>query len=270
MSGTQAGFAGLAPAVTLAALAAFAVFEARALAAACALEGAADATPAPAEGVTAGAGSLLGARPHAATAAIAGSSRAHAEARVVIGNGESSHIGRSRASSRTIERVRAGRYILLGLILAPVACASEPPAAIPADATLGAETGDSGDGAPEEAAPDACAAGAGDWIGFVEEYTGSGYRLVRTPSGPLIVTRDDAGLYAYAGTCSFAACTLAVDRVSGVATCPCHGDAYDFDGLVLSAGPATTPLAHFALTVCGRRVYVDASRTVPHTVRTVP
>jgi Rieske Fe-S protein len=192
---------------------------------------------------------------------------------------ESSHIGRSRASSRTLALVRAPRSVVLALLWAPYACASEGLATVAIDASAAADAADAADVAdavdaadapPEDAAPDACAAGAGDWIGFVEEYTGSGYRLVHTPSGPLIVTRDDAGLYAYAGTCTFAACTLTVDSLSGVATCPCHGDAYDFDGLVLSAGPATAPLAHFALTICGRRVYVDQTRTVPHTVRTTP
>lgn len=239
----------------------------RALAEAGAIDGAAGPALDAAPVVAAADDSPTGARPHAATPAIATTSRTHAKARFVMRNQQSSHIERSRASSRTIAAVPARRLVVLCLLCAPFACAGEGPATSPTDASA---VPDATDGGREDAAPDACAAGAGEWIGFVEEYSNSSYRLVRTTTGPLIVSRDDAGLYAYAGTCTYAACALTVDARSGVATCPCHGDAYDFDGLVLTAGPATTPLAHFALTICGRRVYVDSARTVEHTVRTVP
>jgi Rieske Fe-S protein len=260
LSGAQADFTGAA--------AGRALTEAGAIDADDADDG--DEAPAePALAFTAGEGSALGPRPHAATAAMAASHGAHAEARVFMRSGESSHIGPSRASSRTIAAVRARGSVVFWLLCAPFGCGSEGPTTSTDDATPSADAADAA-GPAVDAAPDACAAGAGEWIGFVEDFSHSGYRLVHTATGPIIVSRDDAGLYAYAGTCTYAACTLAVDPLGGVATCPCHGDAYDFDGLVLTAGPATAPLAHFALTICGRRVYVDAARTVPHTVRTVP
>jgi Rieske Fe-S protein len=111
--------------------------------------------------------------------------------------------------------------------------------------------------------------GLGEELGRVDEFPSSTYRVVRAATGTFIVSRDDVGLYAYAATCTFAACTLSVGFRDGVATCPCHGDRFDFDGLAL-AGPATEPLAHYALSVCSRRVLVDATRVVPHTVRTLP
>jgi Rieske Fe-S protein len=136
----------------------------------------------------------------------------------------------------------------------------------------GSETAD----ASADASPDATAevadpcAGPGEELGYVDEFSNSTYRVVTGKTGAFIVSRDDAGLYAYAATCTYASCRLTITlRGDGVASCPCHGDRYDFDGLVLN-GPATEPLAHYALRVCQRRVFVDATQVVPHTVRTVP
>lgn len=151
-------------------------------------------------------------------------------------------------------------------LLALAACASDgAPDDTSSDAT--SLDADAGDAALE--APDPCV-GLGVELGRVEEFPNSTYRVVRAGSVRVVVSRDDAGLYAYSASCTYAPCTLTVAfRGDGVSTCPCHGDQYDFDGQVLT-GPATAPLAHFALAVCQRRVFVDPTREVPRTVRTLP
>lgn len=156
------------------------------------------------------------------------------------------------------------RCLVVGLVLlAACASSSGPPGGAAADASV--------DVLPDVTAeaPDPCA-GPGEEIGRVEEFSNSTYRVVNAKTGPFIVSRDDIGLYAYAATCTYAPCRLTiVYRGDGVSTCPCHGDRYDFDGLVLN-GPATEPLAHYAVRICQRRVFVDAAEIVPHTVRTLP
>jgi Rieske Fe-S protein len=75
-------------------------------------------------------------------------------------------------------------------------------------------------------------------------------------SKPVAIGRDAGGLYAMTLTCTHEACNMATSgtvSLSGIA-CNCHGSEFDANGGVTS-GPASAPLAHFA-------VEVDASGNV--------
>jgi Rieske Fe-S protein len=75
-------------------------------------------------------------------------------------------------------------------------------------------------------------------------------------SQPVAIGRDAGGLYAMTLTCTHQGCNIAASGTvapSGI-VCACHGSQFDANGGV-TVGPASAPLAHFA-------VEVDASGTV--------
>ena len=109
----------------------------------------------------------------------------------------------------------------------------------------------------------------GIYYGSVEDFPGSTWRLVGVGDDRVIVSRDDSGLYAYSATCTHEKCFIELQDAFGQTRCPCHGATFDGNGLVLS-GPATVTLDHYAVLVCGRRVFVDRNQTVPPHTRTVP
>lgn len=87
---------------------------------------------------------------------------------------------------------------------------------------------------------------------------------------PVIIGRDDGGLYAMTSTCTHAGCDMAVDgSVNGSGVfCGCHGSRFDANGAVVN-GPANAPLTHFAVSVdAGGNVSVDGATTVPAGTRT--
>lgn len=83
---------------------------------------------------------------------------------------------------------------------------------------------------------------------------------------PLIVARDDLGLYAMTAVCTHMGCTVAVEgeRLS----CPCHGSAFSLDGAVVE-GPANEPLQHFQVNVSDAgEITVDTTQPVDTSART--
>lgn len=69
-------------------------------------------------------------------------------------------------------------------------------------------------------------------------------------SEPVCIGRDPSGIYAMTLTCTHAGCDMAQHgtvSAQGIA-CGCHGSEFDPNGDVVR-GPATQPLAHFAVTV---------------------
>ena len=87
------------------------------------------------------------------------------------------------------------------------------------------------------------------------------------PAGAFIVGHDDGGLFAFSTTCTHRGCTIGTPSATGETLCPCHGARFDGNGAVVN-GPASSPLPHFALTVCSGKVYVDVNATVAATTRT--
>jgi Rieske Fe-S protein len=71
------------------------------------------------------------------------------------------------------------------------------------------------------------------------------------PGSAVFIGRDNNGVYAMTTTCTHQGCDLAMGTISTSAmtiTCPCHNSQFNFDGGVV-AGPATSPLAHYAVDV---------------------
>ena len=74
--------------------------------------------------------------------------------------------------------------------------------------------------------------------------------LAQVGSEPVILGRDDAGLYALTNTCTHQGCDVEPvgSGTSARIQCPCHGSRFDRNGAV-THGPAASPLAHFAVDV---------------------
>jgi Rieske Fe-S protein len=164
----------------------------------------------------------------------------------------------------------ARRRLLHVLSAAPlVACSSAGTDAKTDAATDASDTGESGaDASPLDASSEAPAC-PGIYYGSVEDFPGSTWRLAGVGDDRVIIARDDSGLYAYGALCTHESCFVELQGAFGDARCPCHGATFDGNGLV-TAGPATIPLPHYAVRICGRRVYVDRSTIVPAHTRTVP
>ena len=113
-----------------------------------------------------------------------------------------------------------------------------------------------------------CTGTAGIDRGAVADFPDGAWRLVGTTrTTKIIVGHDAAGLFAFSAVCTHSGCAVNKPDTSGVSLCPCHLSRFDGNGSVLR-GPATTPLRHYALTVCGDRVFVDMSATVAASTRT--
>jgi len=87
----------------------------------------------------------------------------------------------------------------------------------------------------------------------------------------VVVARDAAGVYAMSAVCTHQGCLLDAphDTVTGGLSCPCHGSAFDGDGLV-KHGPASRPLQHYAVTIqADGSMTVEGGQQVPATTRTI-
>jgi Rieske Fe-S protein len=89
-------------------------------------------------------------------------------------------------------------------------------------------------------------------------------------SAPALLGRDAKGLYAMSSTCTHEGCDMIAEgRVTdnGV-ICQCHGSRFDANGDVV-VGPATEPLAHFAVIVdAAGNISVDGAKRVGASIRT--
>lgn len=68
--------------------------------------------------------------------------------------------------------------------------------------------------------------------------------LTPLANSPVLVGRDDQGLYAISAVCTHLGCTIHATGDS--LACPCHGSRFAPDGTNLD-GPASRPLLHLAL-----------------------
>jgi Rieske Fe-S protein len=129
---------------------------------------------------------------------------------------------------------------------------------------------DSGAAADDAGADDAgvvdpgCPAAANS-AGAVTTYPQGKWKSV----GDYIIGHDANGLFAFSTSCTHQGCLISAPSSTGATSCPCHGARFDGNGAV-TAGPARTPLPHFALTVCNGEVFVDVNTTVSAATRTPP
>jgi Rieske Fe-S protein len=91
-------------------------------------------------------------------------------------------------------------------------------------------------------------AGFGDVsAGLVSNLPVGTMRLVA--GAPVLIARDDQGVYAMTNTCTHQGTALAAPLASvSFLVCPSHGSRFDRNGAVLS-GPAALPLVHFAVEI---------------------
>jgi len=91
----------------------------------------------------------------------------------------------------------------------------------------------------------------------------------RTLAEPVVVVRDDGGVYAMTTICTHAQCDISHSGSISAAglSCACHGSTFDLEGNV-THGPANRPLAHFAVAVgTDGQLTVQADEIVPPEVR---
>jgi Rieske Fe-S protein len=127
------------------------------------------------------------------------------------------------------------------------------------------DSGTTDDGGADDAGIDdataSCASGTN--AGALASFPPGTWKAV----GAFIVGHDAGGLFAFSTTCTHRGCTVGAPTSTGATTCPCHGARFDGNGAVVQ-GPATTPLPHFALTVCDGKVFVDPTSQVAAATRT--
>ena len=93
-------------------------------------------------------------------------------------------------------------------------------------------------------------------------------KLTPLPREPVLIGRDDGGLFAISAICTHLGCTV-LEGDEGLA-CPCHGSRFSADGANLS-GPAPRPLPHLALTLNDEGlIEVDLSQAVADHFRLRP
>lgn len=113
-----------------------------------------------------------------------------------------------------------------------------------------------------------CDSVSGDDVGAVDNFSVGTWSAVGSQNSPYIVSQDSNGFFAYSAICTHKGCNIGnPNPTTGKTTCPCHSSEFDGNGAVL-VGPATSPLPHFAVTLCGGEVYVDSSTTVDASART--
>jgi nitrite reductase/ring-hydroxylating ferredoxin subunit len=98
---------------------------------------------------------------------------------------------------------------------------------------------------------------------------GVGYLAV-VGSEPVILGRDEGGLYAMTNTCTHEGCDTetAGSGNSASVRCPCHGSAFDRNGTV-TRGPARNALVHFAVSVdANGEITIHGGTPVDASVRT--
>ena len=78
-----------------------------------------------------------------------------------------------------------------------------------------------------------------------------GVGTLRVVSGqPVVVARDDQGVYAMSTICTHASCDMTTDGdvTNGGMRCSCHGSTFDAAGRP-TGGPARSPVRHFAVEI---------------------
>jgi Rieske Fe-S protein len=92
------------------------------------------------------------------------------------------------------------------------------------------------------------------------------------PGVSAAIGRDAKGIYAMTLTCTHQGCDIATRgtvSAEGI-SCSCHGSTFDANGAV-TGGPATAPLAHFAVSVdAAGNLTVHGGQEVDAATRTAP
>ena len=97
--------------------------------------------------------------------------------------------------------------------------------------------------------------------GTLREFQRRGlYTQFKEPYGVWIAHQPDGTLVALSAICTHLGCTPDWVREEQRFVCPCHGSAYDPQGVNVS-GPTERPLERFAILRRGDEIYVDKAET---------
>lgn len=127
----------------------------------------------------------------------------------------------------------------------------------------GGPDADSDAGADDSGSTDSGGGCTGTNAGAVSSYPQGTWKKV----GAFIIGHDANGLFAFSTVCTHNGCSIGAPSATGATQCPCHGARFDGNGNV-TAGPASSPLPHFALSVCNGQVFVNTNTTVSASTRT--
>ncbi len=116
--------------------------------------------------------------------------------------------------------------------------------------------------AQQPTAPKPSTAGAYTAVGTLQDLDKNGFiQDKKFAAGPLLVVRDPSDktkLVAFNATCTHKGCVVDWSDQSKGFLCPCHATEFKADGSV-AKGPATQPLAKFAVKTDGSSILVSAS-----------
>ncbi len=162
------------------------------------------------------------------------------------------------------EKPLLGRRCVLSSLgaLALVGCSGATSDVDAGDQDAG-DDGATADAAQGDETAQACGSSLGKLVGTEAQFPVGTWKLV----GQLIIAQDTSGFFAFSAVCTHQGCLVNPPSKTGTTICYCHGSEFDGNGKVL-VGPATTPLPHFALSVCNGNVYVNTGSHVAATTRT--
>ena len=107
--------------------------------------------------------------------------------------------------------------------------------------------------------PDAKAGGRRVSCGRASDYAPGEIRLI--PEGRLFIVRREDGFLALSQKCTHLGCLVPWNEARGSFRCPCHGGAYDRDGLV-TGGPPPRPMDLVRLRIVNGELIADTGEIV--------
>jgi cytochrome b6-f complex iron-sulfur subunit len=108
-------------------------------------------------------------------------------------------------------------------------------------------------------APDAKSGGRRVPCGRVDGYAQGEVRLI--PEGRLFVVRREDGFLALSQVCTHLGCLVPWDEARASFRCPCHGGAFDREGLV-TGRPPQRPLDLVRLSIVNGELFADTGEIV--------
>jgi len=133
-----------------------------------------------------------------------------------------------------------------------------------------ASSDDGGTEADTTVEASSCTSSLGTLVGAETDFPIGTWKLVHPSFSDIFIVAQDAdGFFAYSAICTHQGCIVGAPSNNGATFCPCHGSQFDGNGRV-TAGPAFSPLQHYAVTICDGNVYVDGSIPVSSSTRTPP
>jgi 3-phenylpropionate/trans-cinnamate dioxygenase ferredoxin component len=96
-------------------------------------------------------------------------------------------------------------------------------------------------------------------VGRADEIAEGQVKAYEVAGTQVAVTRIEGTLYGFGDTCTHRGCSLSPGEVLGTAIeCECHGSVFDMTSGAVVEGPATEPVATFAVRDEGGALQIEA------------